>query len=246
MKCKNCGTVFEEGFFCPECGTKNDNAPELSEKKQELKKQKQEQVDKEQKEKERQIQEQERLRRECKEIEVRAKEREAKVKAEKENAEAKRLEQENARREMESRTVNGVMYKTFEEAEQARNEHKKIDLLKEKLLSTKSQKKRQEIFSEFNETIEIRETKHRLDLLASKVNAVPPKSELICKIYGYTVLFTFIIGMVDGMSAAEEMSTVGLICILWAGFGFWIWPIWKLVQIIKSKSSSHYKNIKKI
>ena len=24
MKCTNCGTEFEEGLFCPECGTKND------------------------------------------------------------------------------------------------------------------------------------------------------------------------------------------------------------------------------
>lgn len=24
MKCKNCGTEFKEGFFCPECGTKWD------------------------------------------------------------------------------------------------------------------------------------------------------------------------------------------------------------------------------
>ena len=25
MKCKNCGTEFEEGVFCPECGTKYGN-----------------------------------------------------------------------------------------------------------------------------------------------------------------------------------------------------------------------------
>ena len=24
MKCKNCGTEFNEGIFCPECGTKNE------------------------------------------------------------------------------------------------------------------------------------------------------------------------------------------------------------------------------
>lgn len=190
--------------------------------------------------------EKERLEQERKEAEARAKEREAKAKAEQVNAEARRLEQENARREMESRTVNGMMYKTIEEAEQARNEHKKIDLLKEKLLSTKSQKKRQEIFKDFNEPIEIRETKYRYDLLATKINAVPPKSEFICKMYGYTVLVAVVIYMIIAMTATDDISTIGLICALWAGFGCWIWPIWKIVQVIKSKSANHYKNIKKI
>lgn len=162
------------------------------------------------------------------------------------NAEARRLEQENARREMESRTVNGVMYKTIDEAELARDEHKKIDFLKEKLLSTKSQKERQEIFKEFNESFEIREAKYRYDLLATKINTVPPKSEHICKIYGYTVLAAFVIYMIIAMTATDDISTIGLICALWAGFGCWIWPIWKIVQVIKSKSSNHYKNIKKI
>ena len=51
MKCKNCGTEFEEGVFCPECGTSqiftcpkcakeiNENSkfcPECGEKIQEL------------------------------------------------------------------------------------------------------------------------------------------------------------------------------------------------------------------
>lgn len=29
MKCKNCGFEFEEGIFCPECGTKSDNFEEM-------------------------------------------------------------------------------------------------------------------------------------------------------------------------------------------------------------------------
>lgn len=262
MKCKKCGTAFDEGIFCPECGIKNEEKPQLSEANiKELERQKQERLEREQREKERQEQErrekerlekerkqQEKERLECerKEAEIRAKEREAKAKVEQENAETKRLEQENAKREMESRTVKGVMYKTSEDAEQARNEHKKIDLLKEKLLSTKSQKKRQEILKEFNEPIMIRETKYRYDLLSAKVNTVPPKSELICKIYGYTVLVMFVVCMIDAMIATDEMSTIGLISILWAGFGCWIWPIWKIVQVIKSKSANHYKNIKKV
>ena len=83
-------------------------------------------------------------------------------------------------------TVRGCLYKTVEEVEQAKDEHNKIDLLKEKLLSTNFQKKRQEIFGTFNESIEIREAKYRYDLLAIKVNTIPLKSELFCKIYGYT------------------------------------------------------------
>lgn len=31
MKCKNCGTNFEEGIFCPECGTRIDNDEKITE-----------------------------------------------------------------------------------------------------------------------------------------------------------------------------------------------------------------------
>lgn len=243
MKCINCGTEFKEGIFCPECGTRNENILLLSEVEQQEK----ERLEKQETEKEeRERIERERLEKERKEAEVQAKEREARAKAEQVNAEARRLEQENARREMESRTVNGVMYKTIEEAQLARDEHKKLDLLKKKLLSTKSQKKRQEIFKDFDEAFEIREAKYRYDLLATKINTVPPKSEFICKIYGYTVLVTFVIYMIIAMTATDDISTIGLVCALWAGFGCWIWPIWKIVQVIKRKSPNHYKNIKKI
>lgn len=40
MKCKNCGTEFNEGFFCPECGTRyeteNDNKELLQDKPDEM------------------------------------------------------------------------------------------------------------------------------------------------------------------------------------------------------------------
>lgn len=249
MKCINCGTEFKEGIFCPECGTRNENIPSLSEvelQEKECAEKEQREAEKKERERIEREREKERLERERKETEVKVKEREARAKAELENAEARRLEQENAKREMESRIVKGVMYKTFEEAEQARDEHKKIDFLKEKLLSTKSQKKRQEIFREFNEPIEIREAKYRYDLLAAKINTVPPKSEAICKIYGYTVLIAFVVYMIISMTTTNDISTLGMICALWGGFGCWIWPIWKIVQVIKSKSANHYKNIKKI
>lgn len=258
MKCSNCGTQFEEGVFCPECGTKNEKIVQLTEKeirekerqeieRKETERREKERLEQEQREKEKRLEsERKEAEARAKEAEARAKESEAKAKVEQEATLAKRLEQENAKREMESRTVNGVMYRSFEEAEQARDEHKKIDLLKEKLLLTKSQKKRQEILKQFNEPIEIREPRHRYDLLVAKVNTALPKSEMICKVYGYTVLLMFVICMVDAMVATDEMTTVGLVAAIWAGFGCWIWPICKIVQIVKSKSVNHYKNIKNI
>ena len=41
MKCKKCGAEFEEGFFCPECGTRVENTEtcndETLKKQQEIK-----------------------------------------------------------------------------------------------------------------------------------------------------------------------------------------------------------------
>lgn len=37
MKCNKCGTVFHEGVFCPECGTKVIKPTDTSEKKKEEK-----------------------------------------------------------------------------------------------------------------------------------------------------------------------------------------------------------------
>ena len=65
-------------------------------------------------------------------------------------------------------TINGVVYRNYDEAEQAQVEDKKIDLLKAKLLMTKSQKKRQAIFREFNESLESVNAEYRYELLAMK------------------------------------------------------------------------------
>ncbi len=231
MKCKMCSNEFDEGVFCPECGAKYEGVK----------------LGTEDDVKERECQEVETREQECKEI----KENENGKACDKENVgiqvenvETRRLEQENVKMEMESRTVRGVMYKTLEEAEKARSEHNKIDLLKEKLLTTKSQKKRQIIFKEFNESIEVSDVKNRYDLLAAKVSVVPAKVEKLCTIYGYSILIAFFISCT--LMSSEEISMVGIICSTWTGFGFWIWPVWKMVKFIKSKSANHYTNIKKI
>ena len=94
MKCKKCGTVFEVGVFCPECGTRNEAeiSPEEQAKKQEeerIAKEKNEREEKEKRELElaRQKTEQERI---------------AKERAEKE-AEAEKAKLELARLEKEKR-----------------------------------------------------------------------------------------------------------------------------------------------
>lgn len=215
MKCSKCGTEFNEGIFCPECGTK------YSEQKTEesIKKKEAECVAREQAEAERIAREQ---------------------------AETERLVQENIKKEMESRTVRGTVYKSLDEAEVAKREHHMIDILKSQLMETKSQKKRKEIIGRFNEQIETIDAKNRYALLKNKVTKEIPLNEKIHSIYGITVLISLIVNVILLMSIEGEAPLIGKICIIWCGFGVWVWPIWKIVLFIKSKGKDYYKNIKNI
>lgn len=242
MKCKRCGMEFSEGIFCPECGMKSEERVHELERQEQREREEQEriiqeeqerkrreQIEKEEKEK----QEKKRLESERKAAEKRAREQEIKNRIELENAEAERLQQENTRKEIESRTVKGVIYKTFEEAEQARIEHKKIDLLKEKLLLEKSSQKRKEIYSNFHETILIKEVKYRYDLLQETINNTFEKSRKLNIVYGISVIITFILAMIFELSNKNEILFT--VFMIWTGFGVWIWPIWKIVLVVKNK-----------
>lgn len=57
-----------------------------------------------------------------------------------------RLAQENLKRDMDMRTVRGIVYKSLDETELAKQEHNKIDVLKLRLLDTKSQKNAKKYF----------------------------------------------------------------------------------------------------
>jgi predicted nucleic acid-binding Zn-ribbon protein len=227
MKCINCGTEFNEGIFCPECGHKYDEE-EIA------------RIEREKKE------------REAREIAEKA-EREAKEKAEREareKAENERLlrerqereERQRAEEELLSRTFNGKVYADKEEADLAKMESNQVEALKQRLLSTKKQDERRKIIAEFGDAPKTEESRARYEALKAKSEQEKPKSIIINWIYGITVLIAFI----PAVTLSVENGAVYYIAMAWAGCGFYIWIIWKIVLFIKSKSKKYYLNIKHI
>ena len=230
MKCSNCETEFEDGIFCPECGKKceetlPDFSIEVKKEGEEVEELTKERVADERLEKEKE--KVERLEKEKENLERQVKEKAESL--EKEKMENERLAQENLKRDMDMRTVRGTVYKTLDEAELAKEEHNKIDVLKSQLLNTKSQKKRQKIFSDFTETITTIDAKNRYEMLKEKISRKVPVSELINRIYGITLLFALFAVIIGSILVGVDKSIFLMICATWAGFGIWIWPIWKTV-----------------
>lgn len=249
MKCSNCGTEFEDGIFCPECGKKCEETLQNFSVKVKQDGEKVEGLEKERGEAERLAKEKEkveRLEKEKENLERQVKENAESL--EKEKMENERLAQENLKRDMDMRTVWGTAYQTLDEAVLAKEEHNKIDVLKSQLLNTKSQKKRQKIFSDFTETITTIDAKNRYEMLKEKISRKVPVSETINCIYGITVLVTFLVAMIGLVVLGTDTPIFPflVICATWAGFGIWIWPIWKLVLLIISVGQNYYKNIKNI
>lgn len=166
----------------------------------------------------------------------------------KEKLKQEKLEQQKKdlelKRDLQKRTVYGTVYDSLEDAEKAKAEHNKVDVLKEQLLTTKSQKKRYEIFLKFDMDINNVDAKSRYDQLKEKVSTKEPVSEKINILYGITIVIAFILAAIFELTEMNEI--LFMIPMLWAAFGFWIWIIWKIIWFVKSKKKSYYKNIKYI
>ena len=168
---------------------------------------------------------------------------------EKQNREkTERLLQENKETELKNRTVRGVLYSTLSEADNAREEHNQIDILKEKLMLVKSQEKRVEIFRAFKYEFQFADPKRRYELLKLKIETPVPRSEKYINIYGISVLITFFIYLVLNMNEGLTGILLGISmgCFIWSSFGVWIWVVWKIVLKCKRKKKNYYKNIEDI
>ncbi|MFR5707832.1 hypothetical protein [Faecalitalea cylindroides] len=256
MKCNNCGTEFFEGVFCPECGTKytNTEKEDLVQDKTNIMNKEAEKLRALHEKNDRLVKvhelklnlEKERLANQRLELEQLSKERENKQKLEEEKLKVELLSQENLKKDVENRTVRGTIYKTLDEAEKAKREHHSIDLLKAQLMETKSQNKRQNIFREYHEKLETVDAKNRYEALKVKVERSETIGEKIIGIYGISVLITFIISVISLSLIEGEAPFVMKFIFIWAGFGCWIWPIWKFVLFVKSRKVNYYKNLKNI
>lgn len=147
--------------------------------------------------------------------------------------------------DLERRTIRGRIYDTVEQAEIAREENNIIDRLKSRLLTTKSQKKRQIIMSEFRYEFTNVEAKERYALLQDKVSVNEPKGILICRILGISILFSILMILILGMMQFID-NPIFYIFVGWYAFGIWVWIIWKIILIVQRFSPYHYSNIKKI
>ena len=228
MICKKCGHEFSAGVFCPECGTRYETPEEEALKKE---KAEAERIAKEKAEAER-------IERERQEAEVKRKAEEERIAKQQAKAEKARQEQQA----LQERTYKGTVYESREEASIARADEERVENLKKQLLSTKKQDERRKMIAEFGNPPMTFESRQRYDALKAKSEQEKPKSIIINWIYGITVL----IAMIPAVTLSVENGAIYYAAMVWAGFGIYIWVIWKIVLFVKSRSKKYYLNIKHI
>lgn len=118
MKCNNCGFEFDEGIFCPECGTKYDEeeAKRIEAEKAEIEKKRIEEL---------KVQEELQKKQEAEQ-------------REKDLAEAKEIER--TKQEELSRTFNGVLYASVDEMNAAKEAYESELKVKEQLTKSANTK----------------------------------------------------------------------------------------------------------
>lgn len=144
MKCKNCGYEFDEGIFCPECGTKYDEESEKEVKEnielvEQIEKDKQEEKEVRELELEKTKLELERLAVEKAAHEAELARQENEKERIKQEKALKAEEREKKKQEELTRTFNGVVYNTVEEMNQAKQVYEsKLEEEKKLKLADKS------------------------------------------------------------------------------------------------------------
>ena len=154
---------------------------------------------------------------------------------------AKSKQQKN----VQSWTVRGVTYFSENDAKQAQNEHLILDNLVTNLMNIKSQKERREYFEKYRVNFVSGDVRRRYELLRTKIEMGPPLSEKINKIYGITILLAFFVDII-GISLFPSLNDYWTLILLWVVLGIFVWPIWKIIQLIKRRNPKYYKNLKGI
>lgn len=87
----------------------------------------------------------------------------------------------------------------------------------------------------------------RLESIKERVGRDRPKSILLCRAYGISVLVSIALTIILFTAYPEASETaLGVTIICWYGFGIPIWTVWKIILFIKSKSKNHYLYIKDV
>jgi len=208
--CKNCGAEFNEGVFCPECGTKfiEDEPVNITKKCPNCGAEFSEGIF-------------------CPEC-------------------GTRVDSSNEETGKESSTAN-IFGSTDSNniatagAEKAQQDAATINSWIEMLSRTKKQSKRQKLLAELpTDTITDPEALTRLAKLKEKVNVPEPKGVQINRYLGWCVLLLIVI------SSVMRTNDLAWVIMEIGGWAFWIWLIWKIVLVIKSKSKASYLYLKDI
>lgn len=108
-----------------------------------------------------------------------------------------------------------------------------IESIKKQLNSTRSQKKRQEILDKADlQNIQTDVGKIRVEKLKNKVNQQKPKYLKVKKIYGFSVLGTFVIEMLLIFTGNTNPNILSGLIVIYASFGIYIWAGWSLIVLI--------------
>lgn len=226
MKCVKCGTEFYEGIFCPECGTRLEvgeesiSTPVTEPYDAEAIKLKNET-----------------LQMEAAKVEAETKrlEKEAEIKRlQIQEEQLKQAASQKALKEKASRTFRNVEYKTTEECNKAKKDHETIEQWISELSRYKKQNKRQELFASLPiNSISTADALERIEKLKTRVNVPDPIGNKINFFIGILALVTFVLLLV-----VPDGTTLSLVMVAIGSIAFWVWLIWRIIIIIKSKSKS--------
>lgn len=152
----------------------------------------------------------------------------------------------------ENSVLQNLEFATKEEVELIKEEYNKVDILKKKLMQTKSQTKRQEILQGFEYEFKTIDAQNRMNFIEEKVNREVPGIVRISKIMGFgallALLLIFVVSFLISFSIIDNqfMAIAGTIL----GLVFWVclitWIVQKIMIFVKSLSKDYYLNLKDI
>ena len=155
-------------------------------------------------------------------------------------------------RTKENSVIQNSEFATKEEIALIKEEYNKIDILKKKLMQTKSQSKRQEILQGFEYEFKTIDAQNRMNFIEEKVNREVPKIIHISRIMGFGALFAFLLIIITSVLVSFSIINNQFMAIAGTILGFVLciclitWIVQKIIIFVKSLSKDYYLNLKDI
>ena len=144
--------------------------------------------------------------------------------------------------------VRGTMYDSLEKAEKAKMDHNKVDILKNKLSDTVSQKKRREIIQNFPNDLTTTDAVCRFEKLKEKSERRFPISILLYLALNLLNIVAFVLFFILTYFPSQEsfLYTIGMLFALGWLFGILVWLPWTIVTICQLCSKKFFLRINHI